>query len=64
MPRRIAEMTSSRPESLGDYLGSDGLRLGDFVDAEIDEEGVFLLAFLLARALERARMSGNPIGER
>jgi hypothetical protein len=29
-----------RPESLGDYLGTDGLKLGDFADAEMDEEGV------------------------
>jgi hypothetical protein len=29
-----------RPESLGNYDGSDGLRLGDFVEAEIQPDGV------------------------
>lgn len=29
-----------RPESLGDYLGTDGLRLSDLVEAEITEDGV------------------------
>jgi integrase len=29
-----------RPHSLGNYDGSDGIRLGDFVEAEISESGV------------------------
>jgi len=29
-----------RPESMGNYDGSDGLRLGDFVEAEITDEGL------------------------
>ena len=29
-----------RPESIGNYDGSDGLRLGDFVEAEITDEGL------------------------
>jgi hypothetical protein len=29
-----------RPESLGNYDGSDGIRLGDFVEAEIREDGM------------------------
>ena len=29
-----------RPESLGNYDGSDGLRLGDFVEAEIRPNGI------------------------
>jgi len=29
-----------RPHSLGNYNGSDGIRLGDFVEAEISESGV------------------------
>jgi len=28
------------PVSLGNYDGSDGLRLGDFVEAEIHEDGI------------------------
>jgi len=29
-----------RPQTLGNYTGTDGLRLGDFVEAEIREDGV------------------------
>ena len=29
-----------RPESIGNYDGADGLRLGDFVEAEITDEGL------------------------
>ena len=29
-----------RPESLGNYEGTDGIRLGDFVDAQITEKGI------------------------
>jgi len=29
-----------RPQSLGNYDGSDGIRLGDFVEAEINEDGM------------------------
>lgn len=29
-----------RPQSLGNYDGTDGIRLGDFVEAEISDEGV------------------------
>ena len=29
-----------RPESIGNYDGSDGLKLGDFVEAEIREDGI------------------------
>jgi site-specific recombinase XerC len=29
-----------RPESLGNYEGTDGIRLGDFVDAQITENGI------------------------
>ncbi len=29
-----------RPESLGNHDGSDGLRLGDFVEAEIRPDGI------------------------
>ena len=29
-----------RPESLGDYLGTDGIRLGDFTEAKISDSGV------------------------
>ncbi|MEM3597296.1 MAG: site-specific integrase [Candidatus Bathyarchaeia archaeon] len=45
MPRgrvSIALMAFSglRPESIGNYDGSDGLRLGDFVEAEINSDGI------------------------
>jgi len=29
-----------RPESLGNYEGTDGIRLGDFLDAQITEGGI------------------------
>jgi site-specific recombinase XerC len=29
-----------RPESLGNYTGDDGLRLGDFAEAEISDDGI------------------------
>ncbi|MEM3583889.1 MAG: site-specific integrase [Nitrososphaerales archaeon] len=29
-----------RPESLGNYTGTDGIRLGDFAEAEISEDGI------------------------
>lgn len=29
-----------RPESLGNYEGNDGIRLGDFVEAEIRGDGM------------------------
>jgi len=29
-----------RPQSLGNYVGTDGIRLGDFVEAEVNEEGI------------------------
>ncbi|MEM2212831.1 MAG: hypothetical protein QXG61_05675 [Candidatus Nezhaarchaeales archaeon] len=29
-----------RSQSLGNYVGTDGIRLGDFVEAEVNEEGI------------------------
>jgi len=42
-----------RPESLGDYLGTDGIRLGDFTEAKISDSGIEfekVPAILLVRA--------------
>ncbi len=42
-----------RPESLGDYLGTDGSRLGDFTEAKISDSGIEfekVPAILLVRA--------------
>jgi hypothetical protein len=38
----IAAMAFSglRPESLGDYVGKDGIRLGDFKEAKIGDDGI------------------------
>jgi site-specific recombinase XerC len=48
-----------RPESLGDYTGSDGLRLGDLVEAEIKPEGIEFRSsptmLLVRRGLSKAR---------
>jgi len=45
-----------RPESLGDYLGRDGIRLGDFPEAKITKEGVEFEK-LPARVLIRRNLS-------
>ena len=48
-----------RPESLGDYLGTDGIRLGDFTEAKISEKEIEfekIPTILLVRsALSKAR---------
>jgi len=49
-----------RPESLGDYVGTDGLRLGDFVEAEVNDDGGIKFArlptmLLVRRGLSKAR---------
>ena len=48
-----------RPESLGDYLGTDGIRLGDFTDAKISSRGIEFekvpATLLVRRALSKAR---------
>ena len=47
-----------RPESLGDYLGADGIRLGDFTDAKISSGIEFEkvpVILLVRRALSKAR---------
>ena len=52
-------LSGLRPESLGDYLGTDGIRLGDFTEAKISDSGVEFgkaPAILLVRAgLSKAR---------
>jgi len=48
-----------RPESLGDYLGTDGIRLEDFTEAKISPKGVQFekapTVLLVRRALSKAR---------
>ena len=48
-----------RPESLGDYLGTDGIRLGDFTEAKISSRGIGFekgpAILLVRRALSKAR---------
>jgi hypothetical protein len=48
-----------RPESLGDYLGTDGIRLEDFTGAKISAKGVEFekvpTTLLVRRALSKAR---------
>jgi len=48
-----------RPESLGNYTGSDGLRLGDFAEAEIKPDSVSFRSsptmVLVRRGLSKAR---------
>jgi len=48
-----------RPESIGNYDGSDGLRLRDFVEAEITDEGLRVsklpTMLLVRRSLSKAR---------
>lgn len=48
-----------RPESLGDYLGTDGIRLGDFTEAKISSDGIEFekvpTILLVRRALSKAR---------
>ncbi|MDG7021828.1 MAG: site-specific integrase [Nitrososphaerota archaeon] len=57
----IAMMAFSglRPESLGDYLGTDGIRLEDFTEAKVSAKGVEFgkvpTTLLVRRALSKAR---------
>lgn len=57
----IAMMAFSglRPESLGDYLGTDGIRLEDFTEAKVSSKGVEFeklpTTVLVRRALSKAR---------
>ncbi len=57
----IAMMAFSglRPESLGDYLGTDGIRLEDFTEAKVSSKGVEFdkvpTGLLVRRALSKAR---------
>ena len=48
-----------RPESLGDYLGTDGIRLGDFTEARVNDGGIEIkkvpAILLVRRALSKAR---------
>ncbi len=48
-----------RPESLGDYLGTDGIRLADFTEAKISTRGIEFekvpTTLLVRRALSKAR---------
>lgn len=48
-----------RPESLGDYLGTDGIRLEDFTEAKISTKGIEFekvpTILLVRRALSKAR---------
>ncbi len=48
-----------RPETIGNYTGTDGLRLGDFTEAEIHADGVEFKKvpsmLLVRRALSKAR---------
>jgi hypothetical protein len=48
-----------RPESLGDYLGKDGIRLGDFAEAKVRSDGMEFVKvpaiLLVRRALSKAR---------
>ena len=48
-----------RPESLGDYLGTDGIRLGDFTEAKVNDGGIEIkkvpAILLVRRALSKAR---------
>ena len=48
-----------RPESLGDYLGTDGIRLGDFTEAKVRDDGIEFekvpTILLVRRALSKAR---------
>ncbi|MDG6925790.1 MAG: site-specific integrase [Nitrososphaerota archaeon] len=48
-----------RPESLGDYLGTDGIRLGDFTDAKISDDSIEFekvpAILLVRRGLSKAR---------
>ena len=52
-------LSGLRPESLGDYLGTDGIRLGDFTDAKISSRGIEFekvpAILLIRRALSKAR---------
>ncbi len=57
----IAMMAFSglRPESLGDYLGTDGIRLEDFTEAKVSTRGIKFektpTILLVRRALSKAR---------
>lgn len=42
MPPPIDGFPRLRPRSLGDHTGTDGLRLGSFVEAEIWNDGIEL----------------------
>lgn len=48
-----------RPESLGNYVGTDGMRLGDLLEAEIGEDGMKFTRLpamvLVRRGLSKAR---------
>jgi hypothetical protein len=48
-----------RPESLGDYTGIDGLKLGDFVEAQLSENGIEFpripTVLLVRKGLSKAR---------
>lgn len=48
-----------RPQSLGNYIGTDGIRLGDFVETEVNEEGITFTKtpamLVVRRGLSKAR---------
>ena len=48
-----------RPESIGNYDGSDGLKLGDFIEAEIREDGIEFTKIpsmlIIRKSLSKAR---------
>ncbi|MDG6925729.1 MAG: site-specific integrase [Nitrososphaerota archaeon] len=55
----IMAFSGVRPESLGDYLGTDGIRLGDFSEAKVRNDGLEIekvpTVLLVRRALSKAR---------
>jgi len=55
----IMAFSGLRPESLGNYTGTDGLKLGDFVEAEITERGLETMKtptmLIIRRGLSKVR---------
>jgi len=55
----IMAFSGLRPESLGNYVGTDGIRLGDFIEAEVSDDRIKFTQMptmlLVRRGLSKAR---------
>jgi len=57
----LIAFTGMRPQAIGDYWGTDGLRVGDFLEAEIDNENK-LVQFKTIPTMVRVRKGLSKAG--